>query len=211
SSYLMLHRFPEALRKLDQILDIVPDDMDNVAQKALVAQAEGNLSRAAALLAPLQPGADNIYPLEIQVYQAILERRPTPAITRLKQILANPDPALGFYNGELRFLLGWAQELAGEHAGAQQSWEQARKELQALAEKEPDNWFVVENLALINADLGEKPAALTFAERAVAANPIEKDAVNGFRSLEIFARVAARVGEGARAIAALERLRSVPG
>jgi serine/threonine protein kinase/Tfp pilus assembly protein PilF len=211
SSYLMLHRFPEALRKLDQILDIVPDDMDNVAQKALIAQAEGDLSRAAALLAPLQPGADNVYPLEIQVYQAILERRPTRAVTRLKQILANPDPALGFYNGELRFLLGWAQELAGEHAGAQQSWEQARKELQALAEKEPDNWFVVENLALINAELGEKATALTLAERAVAANSIEKDAVNGFRSWEIFACVAAQVGERDRAIAALERLRSAPG
>jgi serine/threonine protein kinase/Tfp pilus assembly protein PilF len=212
SSYIMLHRFPEALRKLDQVLDIVPDDIDNVAQKALIAQAEGDLPRAAALLAPLQPGAVNdVYPLEIQIYQAILERRPTRVITRLKEILANPDPALGFYNGELRFLLGWTQELAGDRVGAQESWQRARKELEALLEKEPDNYFIVEDLALINMGLDEKAAALSLAERAVAANPIEKDPVNGFRSLEIFACVAAQLGERDRAIAALERLRSLPG
>src|SRR5881392_3949533 len=156
SSYIMLHRFPEALRKLDQVLDIVPDDMDNVAQKALIAQAEGDLPRAAALLAPLQPGADNVYPLEIQIYQAILERRPARVISRLKEILRDPDPTLGFYNGELRFFLGWTQELAGDHVGAQESWQQARKELESLLEKESDNYFIVGDLALIHIGLGDK-------------------------------------------------------
>jgi len=211
SSYLMLHRFPEALRKLDQVLDIVPDDMDNVAQKAVIAQAEGDLPRAAALLAPLQPGADNVYPLEIQIYQAILERRPARVISRLKEILRDPDPTLGFYNGELRFFLGWTQELAGDHVGAQESWQQARKELESLLEKESDNYFIVGDLALIHIGLGDKSAALALAERNIAANPIEKEAVNGFRSLEIFACVAAQLGERDRAIAALERLRSLPG
>jgi tetratricopeptide (TPR) repeat protein len=207
----MLHRFPEALRKLDQVLDIVPDDMDNVAQKALIAQAEGDLPRAAALLAPLQPGADNVYPLEIQIYQAILERRPARVISRLKEILRNPDPALGFYNGELRFLLGWTQELAGDRVGAQASWQQARKELESLLEKEWDNYFIVGDLALIDIGLGDKSAALALAERNIAANPIEKEAVNGFRSLEIFACVAAQMGDRDRAIAVLERLCSLPG
>jgi TolB-like protein/class 3 adenylate cyclase/Flp pilus assembly protein TadD len=52
-SYICLRRFPEALRKLDQILNITPDDVDIVAVKAAIAQAEGDLPRAAALLAPL--------------------------------------------------------------------------------------------------------------------------------------------------------------
>jgi len=54
--------------------------------------------------------------LETQVGQAILERRPAPIIARLKEILAKPDPALGYLNGELRFWLGWAQKFAGDHA-----------------------------------------------------------------------------------------------
>src|SRR5207249_30753 len=73
-SYEALRRFPEALRKLDQILDITPDDLDTLVQKAAIAQAEGDLPRASALLAPLHPPANNPGALETQVYQAILER-----------------------------------------------------------------------------------------------------------------------------------------
>ena len=71
--------------------------------KVAIAQAEGDLPQASALLAPLHPGADDYPALEAQVYQAILERRPAPIIPRLKEILAKPDPALGYLNGELRF------------------------------------------------------------------------------------------------------------
>src|SRR5882724_4653054 len=42
-SYQFLRRFPEALRKLDQVLNITPDDVDAVATKAACAQAEGDL------------------------------------------------------------------------------------------------------------------------------------------------------------------------
>jgi serine/threonine protein kinase/Tfp pilus assembly protein PilF len=208
--YLQLHRFPEALRKVDQILDILPDDVDVLALKALIAQAEGDLPRAAAILAPLQPTASDTWALEIQVYQAILERRSARVIPRLKEILAKPEPALGFYNGELRFFLGWAQELAGDHAAARESWQQARSELQSLLEKESDNHLIVGDLALIDVGLGDKSAALTLAERNIAANPIEKDAVVGFISIEILARVAAQMGDRDRAIAALEKVRSLP-
>ena len=33
-SYLLLRRFPEALRKLDQVLNITPDDVDTLVVKA---------------------------------------------------------------------------------------------------------------------------------------------------------------------------------
>src|SRR5437660_6947914 len=58
-SYSYLRRFPEALRKLDQVLNITPDDVDTFVFKAVIAQAEGDLPRASALLAPLHPNADN--------------------------------------------------------------------------------------------------------------------------------------------------------
>src|ERR1700757_3314017 len=125
-SYSALRRFPEALRKFDQVLDIIPDDVDTLAFKAAILQAEGDLPSAAALLAPLHPNADHTSALETQVYQAILERRLAQIISRLKEILAKPDPALGYINGRLRFWLGWAQDVAGDHAAAQESWRQAR-------------------------------------------------------------------------------------
>src|SRR5881398_1305025 len=88
-SYITLRRFPEALRKLDQVLNITPDDVGTLALKAAIAQAEGDLPRASALLAPLHPNADHTSALETQVYQAILERRPAQIISRLKEILAH--------------------------------------------------------------------------------------------------------------------------
>src|SRR5205814_2274716 len=141
-SYQSLRRFPEALQKFDQVLDVTPDDVDILANKAAIAQAEGDLPRASAILAPLRPTADLTQALETQVYQAILERRPATIIPRLKEILAKPDPALGYFNGELRFWLGWAQEVAGDHAAAQGTWRQARSELEPFLKEQPENFLL---------------------------------------------------------------------
>jgi TolB-like protein/tetratricopeptide (TPR) repeat protein/class 3 adenylate cyclase len=210
-SYTCLRRFFEALRKFDQVLNITPDDVDTLAEKAGIAQAQGDLPRAAALLAPLRPAADLNQALEIQVYQAILERRTGPIIARLKEILAKPDAALGYFNGELRFWLGWAQEVAGEHAAAQESWRQARSELESFLKEQPENWHLIADLALTNMGLGDKAAAFALLEQVMTKLRIEKDAVSGPASLDVLARVAARTGEPDRAIAALQKLLSLPG
>jgi tetratricopeptide (TPR) repeat protein len=179
--YSDLRRLPEALRKFDQVLNITPDDVDTLAVKAGIAQAEGDLPRGSALLAPLHPAADDNTALETQAYQAILDRRPAPVIARLKELLATPDPALGYINGELRFYLGWAHDVAGDHAAAQESWRQARSELEPFLKEQAENYFLIEDIALTNMRLGDKAAAL-----------------------------AARLGEPDRAIAALQNLLSIP-
>src|SRR4029077_1100760 len=146
-SYICLRRFPEALQKLDQVLNITPDDPDTLVQKAGIAQAEGDLPRAAALNTPLHPNADDSTAVETQVYQAILERRPAQIIPRLTEILAKPDPALGYTNAELRFWLGWAQDAAGDHASAKETWERARTELEFFFKEQPENYFLIGDLA----------------------------------------------------------------
>ncbi|PYL43805.1 MAG: hypothetical protein DMF42_02900, partial [Verrucomicrobia bacterium] len=209
-SYVCLRRFPEALAKLEQILNITPDDIDTLVLKARIAQAEGDLPRASALLAPLRLGADYANALETQVYQAILESRPAAVIAQLKEILAKPDQALGYYNGELRFWLGWAQEVAGDHAGARESWNQARSELEPFLKDQPENFVLMGDLALTNMALGNNAAALTLAERAITMFPTDKDALTGPRPLDILARVAARIGDSDRSISTLEKLLSIP-
>jgi serine/threonine protein kinase/Tfp pilus assembly protein PilF len=209
-SYIALRRFPEAVRKIDQVLDITSDDLDGLALKASIAQAEGDLPRASALLAPLRPNADDTTGLEAQIYQAILERRPAGIVPRLKEILAKPDPTLGFYNDELRFWLGWAQDVSGDHAAAQESWRQARSGLESFLKEEPENYLLIGDLALTMMCLDDKSSALALSERAMAANPIEKDAIRGPVPIEVLARVAAHVGEPDRAIAALQKLLSIP-
>ena len=209
-SYICLRRFPEALRKLDQVFDIVPDDLDTMVQKASIAQAQGDLPQAAMLLDLLHPAANNPGALETQAYQAILERRPQHIIPRLKEILAKPDPALGYYNGELRFWLGWAQDVAGDHAAAQETWRQARSELESFLKEQPENFVVIGDLALVCMGLGDKSAALTLAESAERIIPLEKDALHGPIPVEVLTRVAAGTGEPDRAIAAVQKLLSIP-
>jgi tetratricopeptide (TPR) repeat protein len=209
-SLIVVRRFSEALGKLDQVLDLTPDDIDTSVIKTSIAQAEGDLPRAATLLAPLHPNAHDFGAWEIKTYQAILERQPAPIIAPLKEALAKPDPAFGFYNGELHFWLGWAQQVAGDYPAAQQSWQQTRSELEPLLQEQPQNWELLCVLALANMGLGDKTAALALAEKAVAGNPPDKDVVNGPFSLEVFARVAAQTGEADRAIETLQKLLSIP-
>jgi TolB-like protein/Tfp pilus assembly protein PilF len=208
--YIELRRFPEALQKFDQVLRIIPDDVDTIAAKAAIAQAEGDLPRAAALLASIQPPADDPQALETLVYQGILERRPARMIARLKEILTKPNPALGSATGELRFYLGWAQEVAGDHTAAQVSWRQARSELEPFLKEQPENFALMGNLALTCMGLGDKAAAFKLIEQAIAVIPIEKDAVQGPIPIEILARVSARMEEPDRAIAELKKLLSIP-
>ncbi|PZR74619.1 MAG: hypothetical protein DLM73_07510 [Chthoniobacterales bacterium] len=210
-SYIARRRFPETLRKLDQVLNITPDDPYASALKAGVALMQGDLPQAAALLAPLHPNPDQTQVLEIQIYQAILARRTDQIIVRLKEALAEPNPALGYLNGELRFCLGWTQDVAGQHTDAKETWRQARSELESFLKEQPENYNLVSDLALTNMALGDKAEAMALAERVVAANPMEKDTNIAPRTIETFVRVAAQTGETDRAITALQKLLSMWG
>jgi TolB-like protein/Tfp pilus assembly protein PilF len=209
--YITLRRFPDAFRKLDQILAIAPGDIDALVEKAAIAQAEGDLPRASAFLAHLHPSPGDPTAWETLAYQAILERHPAGIIPRLQEILATPDPALGYLNDELRFWLGWAQEVAGDKPAAQETWKEARRELQDLLKEQPENSSLLQDLALITIGLGDQDAALALADRAIAMRSVEKDAANGSQPIEVLARVTARMGEPERAIAALKKILSTPG
>jgi tetratricopeptide (TPR) repeat protein len=132
-------------------------------------------------------------------------------ITRLQEVLAKPDPALGYINGALRFYLGWAQEVGGDHPGAQESWRHARSELESFLKEQERNYYLLAALALTNMSLGDKAAAFSFVDRCMAATPVEKDALSGIIPIEVLARVAAQMGETDRAITALQKVLSVPG
>jgi serine/threonine-protein kinase len=58
--------------------------------------------------------------------------------------------------------------------------------------------------------LGDKTAAFAFVEKGIVVTPIEKDALDGPSPIEILARVSAKTGEPDRAVAALQKLLSIP-
>src|SRR4029453_17531527 len=106
--------------------------------------------------------------------------------------------------------LGWTQEVAGDTTAAQESWRQARRELEHFLKEQPENFALMGDLALTCIGLGDKATAFKLIEQAMAVIPIEKDAIQGPIPIEILARVSARMGEPVRAIAALEKLLSIP-
>ena len=208
-SYVQLRQFPDSLRTLDRVLDITPDDADAIAYKASIALGEGDLAKAAALLAPLRLSATDNILMRIKTYGAILRRQPKEVIGPLQEILSKPDPSLAYANAELRYWLGWAQDADGDRAAAQENWRQADSGLEPFLKDQPNNYRLLNLLALTNMSLGNKAAALAMAERAMAAAPLEKDAVAGPNPIEIFARVSAVTGNSDRAIAALQQLQSI--
>src|SRR5947207_1009567 len=208
--YKILRRFPNALRKYEDILNITPDDPRPVVRLAAIFQAMGELPRASALLTPLYSRADDGGTIETQVYQAVLQRRTASIIPRLKEMLSKPDSAPGNDNGELRFWLGWAQDIAGDHSAAHESWTQAKDELESSLKEQPESYLLIGDLALTEMKLGENALAMTLADRGLSANPIEKDAATGPWPLEVFARVTAATGDHDRSIAALKKLLSIP-
>ncbi|MFL6597128.1 MAG: protein kinase domain-containing protein [Chthoniobacterales bacterium] len=208
--YKILRRFPDAVRKYEDVLNITPDDPQPVVRQAAIFQAMGDLPRASALLSPLYSRADDGGTMNTQAYQAILERHTAPIIPRLKEVLSKPDSAPDADKVELRFWLGWAQEIASDHAGARESWTQVKNELESSLKEQPDSYLLIGDLALTEMKLGESTLAMTLADRGLAVNPIEKDAMNGPGSLEVFARVTAATGDHDRSIAALKKLLSIP-
>src|SRR5256714_154416 len=208
--YKMLRRFPDAVRKYEDTLNITPDDPQPVVRQAAIFQATGDLPRAAAILAPLYSKPDDDGTIEPLAYQAILERRTASIIPRLKEMLSKPDSALGNDKGELRFWLAWAQDIAGDHSAARESWTQAKDELESSLKEQPESYLLIGDLALTEMKLGENTLALTLADRGLSANPIEKDAATGPLSLEVFARVTAATGDHDRSIATLKKLLSIP-
>jgi serine/threonine protein kinase/Flp pilus assembly protein TadD len=208
--YKILRRFPDAVRKYEDVLNITPDDTEPVVRQAAIIQAVGDLPRAAAVLARLDSKPDDDGAIETQVYQAILERRTASIIPRLKEKVSKLDSASDDDRAELRFWLGWAQDIAGDHAGAHESWTQAKNELESALKEQPESYLLIGQLALTEAYLGENASAITLADRGLAVNPIEKDAMTGPWPLEVFARVTAITGDHDRSIAALKKLLSIP-
>ena len=193
-SYIMLRRFPYALRSLKFSIShrttLIPWRQRRLSHKPRVIC---HVPRLSSLRSTRLPTTRR--PWKHKFYQTILERRPAQVIPQLKEILAKPDPALGYFNGELRFWLGWAQEVAGDHAAAAESWETGAEANSNLSSKDtPENDGLMEDLALIDMGLGDKAAASAWLQRAMAAVPFEKDAVTGPVPIEIFARVAAQDG-----------------
>jgi TolB-like protein/Tfp pilus assembly protein PilF len=209
-TYTMLRQFPAALKFYDRALDLRPKDLDLMAEKASVYQAQGNLEGAASLLSEINWQEPNSETMIIKITQLRLERNYDEAVRLLQARLAQFRYRSEFYKSVDQLTLAFIQCVAGDRGGARASAEPARNAFEHFYKDEGGNYKNGAWLSQAYAVMGEKESALKVAERAVMFWPSSKDALNGPQYEENLALMQTIFGETRRAISTLSQLLKRP-
>jgi tetratricopeptide (TPR) repeat protein len=209
-THSMLRQFPAALKTFDRVLDIVPNHPDAVAFEAIVYQREGNLEQARKWLTGVNAQTPPSSAFLAKIIQLILERQCDEAVRFIQSRLTEFSYVSPIDRLSDQKELVFAQQCAGDIAGARATAQQLLGPLETLSRAAPDNPNFAASLSRIHAVLGEKDAAITEAERAVTLLPSAKDAVEGPRYEENLAFVEVLFGDKDRAIPRLQRLLEIP-
>ena len=210
ATYTMLRQFPAALKLYDRALDIRPNDLDLMASKAGIYQAEGNLEEAAKFLPEVDALTPSWAAFSTKNAQLILERNYGEAVRLLQVRQAQFQFVLPSEKGLCQVMLALALRLAGDSVGAKVAAEEARDTLEPLCKNQPDNGQFAALLSQAYAVLGNKNSALQEAQHAVALSESAKGAANGPKFEENLAWIQMIAGEKSRAISTLARLLEVP-
>ncbi len=208
-TYGMLRQFPAALKLYDRALDIEPNDPDLIAAKAGIHQAEGDLEEARKLLTGID--AHTLRAFRTKIIQSRLERHHDETIRLLEIGIAEFPQISDLPEGDNDQLwLAFAHRFAGDVAAAKTTAQEAASRLETLWKKAPNDLDTNWALSVACALLGQKDAALKYAERLVTLWPSSEDAVTGPLPEENLALVEATVGETNHPISRLQHLLRIP-
>jgi TolB-like protein/thioredoxin-like negative regulator of GroEL len=167
---LMAMRRPaDARRWFERARSIHPED---ASIPALIAQShlyEGNIDAAGQILDPLPPQFTSAATFAIQIEYHHLRRDWPWLINAIQTVLNAPGFELNGWVSGLYPELGWDQRWAGDEAGAQRTFKEAREKLEALRAKAGDNGYITGSLSSIEAGAGNCDVALRGAEEAISA------------------------------------------
>jgi TolB-like protein/class 3 adenylate cyclase/Tfp pilus assembly protein PilF len=199
-SYQTLRRYAEEKATCDRILAFEPNDP---ATRAEGASVELN---SKADTQPLHQMVDSIRtanPAEMPriadawLFCALAERDPAAAKNAL--IASGENPLNLGSNDNIRFnrpfFEGVIARMTKDDDKAQSAFTTARAEQEKIVQAQPNYGPALCALALIDAGLGQKEAALREGRRAVELLPPEKDAVDGSAMIKYLATIAAWVGD----------------
>jgi tetratricopeptide (TPR) repeat protein len=208
-TYVTLRQFPAALKLKDRVLDITPNDLDVMASKANIYQAQGDLERAAKFLSEINEQTANEDSFEIKINQLRLERNYGEAIRLLQARLAQFHFAAEPERGNAQVQLAQIQYLAGDTAGAKVSAEQARNTFEPLNRDQPENEAPFVSLSQAYAMMGKKDSALKTAERATMLKR-HNDQTLRVPIEENLAVIQTMFGENSRVISSVTQLLKTP-
>jgi len=201
--------FDAALGTLDRALALSPDDEELRQLQGDIYLAQGELDRAAKVFD--KPPATISDQVHQYVVLARMQRRYAPAIAWLQGLLARPGAEATPLDVILvRLELAELQVLNGDRAGAADNYRQALAAIAPLLERQPDNPWLLSEMAMAQAGLGDEKAAMAALDRLLATQPESKSAQQGRVALERRASVLAVIGHKDEAIARLRYLLGVP-
>jgi serine/threonine protein kinase/tetratricopeptide (TPR) repeat protein len=204
-NYTALRRFPDALGVTNNLLVFDPTNATALGLKAYALFAMGNLDALDSVIA--NPGANAAIRGEV----ALKRRRYTEAVEILTKGLSE-KPAED--KRGLLFMLGLAQQHAGNMAAARAAYQELAQECQRELEKTaPDSYPTLDLhtwLGHAYAGLGDAASAVAEGQKAMAIDPTSSDPFEGPGQEESMAEIYAMLGDADHAIPILQRLIKIP-
>jgi len=216
-NYQMLRKFDAANKSIDRALKVEPNDFALWEIKAMLAIDEkGDLSMAEKILAKLNsPPASSEQRIEIARARTNVLRllRKYTELLQEADGLADDLPlfeAVPTGLGGKYYVIGIARKSLHDELGARTALLKAKSIAEAHLKQSPDDVDAHVQLAKALAWLGEKDAALHYAQRATELLPENKDAFAGPEITAAVAEVHCILGDNGRAIEMLDGLLSRP-
>jgi serine/threonine protein kinase len=191
-SLLYTRRYEQAARAADSAVVIEPDDVEMKVLRGIIDftwKADTRL-----LHHTLDSAGENVPGRWTMLMCALAERDAAAANRALTQ---SGERTWGFdamqFSGS--FGEGLIARMTKDVAKANSAFLRARAEQEKIVETQPNYGPALCVLALIDAGLGRKEEALREGRHAIELMPAEKEQVNGAHIIELFAVIAAWVGE----------------
>ena len=212
-TYGMVRQFPAALKLYDRVLDIKPNDLIVMAEKASIYQAQGNLPEAATFLSEINEQTHDELTFDTKISQLRLERNYGEAVRLLQARLAQFHFDSQDEKAVYQVALAFTQRLAGDTADAKATAEQSRDILEGLYRDESRSPKARAHYAANRLKLmlqWGKDSALKTAAHAIMLWPRAKDPKVGPAFEENLVLIETIFGETSRAISTLARLLETP-
>jgi TolB-like protein/Tfp pilus assembly protein PilF len=214
-NYQMLRNFDQANATIDRALALNPTGLPALELKSKFAVAEkGDFTVAEKAFAAVKAiSMSNAQKLKTDYARAdvfLLERKFQEGLQQAESL---PDDQLGSFPSGVwakYYYIGYARKLLGDPTGAREAFLKAKSAVEEQLKRTPDSEEAHIQLAKTLAQLGERDAALTEAQRATELLPESKDAFSGPEITEGVAQVHTILGDNDRAIEMLDGLLSRP-
>ena len=205
---LRLRRYPEAREAFDRGLAVAPTSLALIEIKAMTSLAQGDLGAARAALGAVPK---QVEPTALVAYVAtywdlawVLDASQRELLLRLTPSAFDDD------EGVWALSLVQAYDLNADAANVHLFAEKARKAFEDQVRAAPEDPQLHAELGLALAYVRRKEEAIQQGERAVAMEPISRDALNGPYFQHQLVRIYILVGEPERALDQLEPLLKIP-